>query len=215
MASASPKLIQDPIAAFYKATTPQEAFDAAFREVLRIEGGYVNHPNDRGGATRYGITEATARQYGHKGSMLELTVGKAKEIYHKGYWRINNLDDIFLKSPAIALEMFEAGVNMAPVRPATWLQRLLNSMNTIRGNKYKYGEDLTIDGLIGWKTIERLGKMDKRQLKIIYNGLNALQSAHYITQAYLKSSQRDFFVGWSTNRIDFFPWDAETPLHHQ
>lgn len=213
MADASPKLIQDPIAAFYRAETAQEAFDAAFQEILRIEGGYVNHPNDRGGATRYGITQATAKQFGHKGSMLELTVGKAKEIYYKGYWQINNLDDIFQTSPAIALEMFEIGVNMSPQRPSIWLQRLLNSFNTIRGGKYKYGDDLVIDGLIGWKTIERLAKMDKRQLKIIYNGLNALQNAHYITQAYLKPSQRDFFVGWTTNRIDFHPWDAEAPLH--
>jgi lysozyme family protein len=213
VATASPKLTTSPIAAYYKATNSKDAFEAAFQEILRIEGGYVNNPNDRGGATRYGITERTARLYGHNGSMLQLTVGMARDIYLKGYWNVNNLSDIFDKSPAIALEMFEIGINMSPNRASIWLQRLLNAMNTIKGGKYRYGDDLTLDGIIGFKSIDRLGKMNKTQLKVIYNGLNALQNSHYITEAYLRPSQRDFFIGWTTNRVDFHPWDAEKPLH--
>lgn len=35
--------------------TVDEMIDA----IIRREGGYVNHPADRGGPTRYGITMAT------------------------------------------------------------------------------------------------------------------------------------------------------------
>jgi len=30
--------------------------------IIEVEGGYVNNPNDKGGPTKYGITEATARK---------------------------------------------------------------------------------------------------------------------------------------------------------
>ncbi len=39
--------------------------------ILR-EGDYVNHPADRGGATRWGITEVVARQNGYDGAMRHL-----------------------------------------------------------------------------------------------------------------------------------------------
>lgn len=41
-------------------------------ELIKREGGYVNNPADRGGATKYGITEAVARASGFKGHMRDL-----------------------------------------------------------------------------------------------------------------------------------------------
>jgi lysozyme family protein len=38
-------------------------------EVIGREGGYSNHPADRGGATRWGVTEAVARAHGYRGDM--------------------------------------------------------------------------------------------------------------------------------------------------
>jgi len=32
--------------------------------VIGVEGGYADHPADRGGPTRWGITQAVARAYG-------------------------------------------------------------------------------------------------------------------------------------------------------
>jgi lysozyme family protein len=145
--------------------------------------------------------------------MSQFTVGMAKDIYKKGYWDANKLNDIYKISPYIAMEMFEVGVNLGVMKPALWLQRLCNCLNTIKGGKYKYGNDLALDGIIGKTTIQRLSEINRKGHQIIYNGINAMQMSHYITISYIKPTMRQFFVGWSTNRIDFYPYDAEKPIH--
>ncbi len=47
-------------------------------ELIKREGGYVTTPADRGGATKYGITEAVARANGFKGNMQDLPLDVAK-----------------------------------------------------------------------------------------------------------------------------------------
>lgn len=41
--------------------------------IIALEGGYVFNPKDKGGATHWGITEATARAHGYAGDMRDLT----------------------------------------------------------------------------------------------------------------------------------------------
>ncbi len=41
-------------------------------ELIKREGGYVNNQVDKGGVTKYGITEAVARKKGYKGNMKDL-----------------------------------------------------------------------------------------------------------------------------------------------
>lgn len=50
-------------------------------ELIKREGGYVNNPADRGGATKYGITQAVARENGWNGNMKDLPLEFAKSIY--------------------------------------------------------------------------------------------------------------------------------------
>ena len=56
-------------------------FDTAFAKLLGHEGDFSDHPADPGGATRFGITEAVAREVGYRGDMRELPVDLAKRIY--------------------------------------------------------------------------------------------------------------------------------------
>lgn len=51
--------------------------------VLKNEGGYVDHPNDTGGPTHWGITEKTARSYGYTGKMVDFTKEDAYLILEK------------------------------------------------------------------------------------------------------------------------------------
>ena len=51
---------------------PAHDIDQLIDELIAREGGYTNHPADRGGPTRYGITEAVARAHGYDGPMALL-----------------------------------------------------------------------------------------------------------------------------------------------
>ena len=102
-----------------------ENFEFALKEVLGIEGGFVNDKNDRGGKTNFGITEATAKKFGY--SPEELTPEIAKEIYYKEYWKKYNLD--LIQDKNIAKEIFEFGVNSGMKRAIKTLQRSYNALN--------------------------------------------------------------------------------------
>ena len=54
--------------------------DELIEALIEREGGYVNHPNDRGGPTNYGITEAVARAHGFAGAMRSMPRSEAAAI---------------------------------------------------------------------------------------------------------------------------------------
>lgn len=54
--------------------------DEIFDAVLDKEGGYVNHPDDKGGPTKWGITGKVARAHGYQGDIRDLTRGQASKF---------------------------------------------------------------------------------------------------------------------------------------
>ena len=48
--------------------------------LIEREGGYSNHPADKGGPTCFGITEAVARAHGYRGAMRSLPRDEAVAI---------------------------------------------------------------------------------------------------------------------------------------
>ena len=95
-------------------------FTTAFEKLLGHEGGYVNHKDDRGGATRYGVTEAVAREVGYRGDMRELPLDLAQRIYKEKYWDAVQAEQL----PAdVRYIVFDGAVNSGVVQSAKWLQR--------------------------------------------------------------------------------------------
>ncbi|MFC3706035.1 glycoside hydrolase family 108 protein [Devosia honganensis] len=101
-------------------------FTHALGEVLKHEGGYVDHPSDPGGATNLGITIGTLSGWlGRKATKAEvkaLTVAGVTPIYRKNYWDVVRGDDL----PAgLDLALFDFAVNSGPGRAAMTLQTIL------------------------------------------------------------------------------------------
>jgi lysozyme family protein len=98
-------------------------------EVIGREGGYSNHPADKGGATRWGVTEAVARAHGYRGEMRFYPREEAVAVYHRLYWLRPGFDRVAEQAPKLAAELFDTGVNMGPEIATGFLQRALNALN--------------------------------------------------------------------------------------
>ena len=97
-------------------------FDTAFTKLLGHEGGYVNHPNDPGGETNWGVTKAVAREFGYMGAMRDMPRDTAKRIYKVKYWDAVKADEM---PAAVRYPLFDAAVNSGVGQAARWLQRAL------------------------------------------------------------------------------------------
>ncbi len=111
-------------------------FNDALAVVLKHEGGYVDHPNDPGGETNFGITVAVARENGYLGKMAEIPMQTVELIYKNKYWDKVQADAM----PEHArLALFDYAVNSGPQAAIKALQRVIG---------------VSDDGIIGPKTIE-------------------------------------------------------------
>lgn len=174
---------------------------ATITALIEREAGYINHPNDRGGPTRWGVTEQVARAHGYTGSMQELPEEVAREIYLDRYWTGPHFDLVALRAEAIAGELLDTGVNMGPQVASKFLQRALNVLN--RGaTAYP---DTAVDGAIGRMTLyaldQLLAKRGADGVTVLLRALNALQAVRYVELAEAKPSQESFAYGWLLNRI--------------
>ncbi len=165
------------------------------------EGGYSNHPSDRGGPTKWGVTEQVARAYGYGGKMSDLHRDVAIEIYRKRYWVAPGFDKVEAVFPKVAVEMFDTGVNMGPTVPVKFLQRALNALNR-RGNDWP---DMPVDGVIGAMTIAALVWFQRERGKaaepVLLRCLDGLQLARYLDITEARPANEDFFFGWVSNRV--------------
>ena len=112
--------------------------------ILHHEGGYVNHPDDPGGETNLGVTKKVYDAYCKKNglrakSMRDLEVLDVAPIYKTEYWDRVKGDDLH---PALALCVFDFGVNAGTGRAAKYLQKLVNAK---------------ADGAIGPATLRKVG----------------------------------------------------------
>ena len=117
-------------------------------EIVAREGGYVNDPNDPGGATNFGVTIHTMRRLGldltgdgavEIDDVQALTRPQAVDIFLEHYYqhpRIGSLPEVL--QPSVFDMYVNAGSNAVRI-----LQRLLIEM----------GYDIDVDGAIGPQTI--------------------------------------------------------------
>ncbi|MFZ7338307.1 glycoside hydrolase family 108 protein [Comamonas jiangduensis] len=178
---------------------------AVVGSVLTIEGGYVNDPNDAGGATNHGITEQVAREHGYTGPMQSLPKGMATDIYIGTYIQAPRFDGVLRISPAVGTELVDSGVNADTGRAARWFQQSVNDLS-------RYGRDypmITVDGVIGTSTLDAYRSLEKKRGRIkacelTLKLMDSYQAAHYAKLAQSKANA-SFIVGWLDHRIGNVP----------
>lgn len=125
-------------------------FDAAFDEVIKHEGSFVDHPLDKGGATRWGVTEAVARENGYEGKMQDFPIELAKRIYRDSYWAPIRAD---LLPPVVRYAVFDAAINSGVRRAVIWLQEAVGAK---------------ADGIIGPQTLALVRDTNHEKLLRVY-----------------------------------------------
>ncbi|WP_373356393.1 holin-associated N-acetylmuramidase [Pseudoroseicyclus sp. CXY001] len=117
-------------------------------EIVAREGGFVNDPDDPGGATKYGVTIGTMQRLGldldRDGRVTEadvrrLTRAQAADIFVEHYFRRPRIAEL---PEAVQPSVFDMYVN-AGANAVRILQRLIRDMRI----------DCAVDGVIGPQTI--------------------------------------------------------------
>ncbi len=140
--------------------------------ILNREGGYVDHPSDPGGETKYGI----AKRSHPKEDIKNLTKERATEIYESKYWTPSRASSL---PGSLKETYFDMVVNMGQRRAVKILQEACNSK----------GCKLVVDGLIGRNTIRESKKIDDSRVKVY-------RILFYTDLINRKPKLADFIVGW-------------------
>ena len=162
-----------------------DRFEKIFDYLLKVEGGYSDDKHDKGGKTKYGITEEEARDFGYKGDMQDLTIDFAKNIYLKKYYLGNKLDKVV--NDKVALSICDWAVNSG--RNGTKNAQIAINQLT--------NANLDVDGIIGNKTLEALNAADPEKFLEVYHNL---QRIYYKGKVEADRTQERFLTGW-LNRV--------------
>ncbi len=100
-------------------------FFKSLEMVLKHEGGFVDHPEDPGGATNKGITHKTysdflGRPLEDVSELKNIPDEHVQQIYKDGYWNRVKADQL---SSGVDFCIFDWAVNSGPGRAAKALQK--------------------------------------------------------------------------------------------
>ncbi len=135
------------------------AFIKALERVLADEGGYAVGVGDRGGPTKFGISQ---RQYPEL-DMPSLTRAQAAAIYYRDWWL---RFDFGALPEAIGAKLFNLAINMGPREATLCLQRALRACGIAVGE----------DGTLGAQTRGAASRADSGALLV---ALRSEAAGHY------------------------------------
>lgn len=129
-------------------------FDTIFERLMLHEGGYVNHPNDPGGETMWGVTKRVAQAHGYYGPMRQLPKETANRITEQSYYKAIKGDQL---DRLIAWQLTDAAYNHGNRQAVKFLQQAIGFTGK------------SVDGLIGPSTLGAVAKMDKNDIVLLFN----------------------------------------------
>lgn len=173
-------------------------FEKFANKLLNLEGGYVNHSNDRGGPTKYGVILSTWKEYGYDKNddaridaedIKLLTKGDAKMIAKKVFWDFFRADEI--KNQSVAELIADWGYHSGRSTVARSVQRILGT---------------EVDGVFGIRTLKAINSAPQKKLfdAIREDRKNFIR---YLVKA--DPSQSVFYKGWMKRINGFFFIEAQ------
>lgn len=155
-------------------------------KILQHEGGFVNDPNDKGGATKFGITLDTLSDWKHKevttADIQALTKDEAVQIYLSKYIYGPGFDTI--PDDKVRYLVVDMWVHHGPRRATLIIQKSLG---------------LPGDGILGPKTLSYLRSFDIS----IFSKVLSNRMRFYGTLITKDPTQAKFAAGWLDRCADF------------
>jgi lysozyme family protein len=175
------------------------------REIVKREGGYVNDPDDPGGATKFGVTLGTLRRLGldiTKDGQVDtrdvraLGEDHAVRIFVEHYFTKPRIDQLPQVLQASVFDMYvNAGSNAVKI-----LQRLLG----------EFGEDVSVDGVLGPQSIGAAHRVYKSAPDTLADAYGIARRNYYYRLADRRPASRKYARrrdggkgGWITRAEQF------------
>lgn len=157
------------------------------KEIVKREGGYVNDPDDPGGATNFGVTIHTMRRLGldldsngriDSRDVRQLSRAQAVDIFIKHYFERPLIAEL---PPALHPSVFDMYVN-AGGNAVKILQRLLVDM----------GYDIAVDGALGPQSIAATQRAVKRAPQHFVDAYGIARRNYYFRLADRRVASRKY-----------------------
>lgn len=161
------------------------SLSTALAFTLKEEGGYVDNPDDHGGATNHGITQATydtwRDSHGEpRQSVKQIANEEVQGIYGEMYWAPGHCPAL---SPALAIAHFDWCVNHGCAGAIGALQQTMG---------------IKADGVFGPATVAALAAQDDGRL---WRAYDELRRGWYQARVATHPDQAAFLKGWLA-RVD-------------
>jgi len=165
---------------------PMQRIETIIHDIITTEGGYVNHPQDRGGVTNMGITKQTLRRW-RKTPVTDddvrcLERKEAEQIYLERYYLRPRINELPKKIQPFVMD---DAVLSGPNSSIRSLQRYLSVLP---------------DGMIGPKTIAAAKQQSPTALLI---GLTKRRIERLCRIVQRDTSQVVFLLGWVRRAMRF------------
>jgi lysozyme family protein len=169
--------------------------ETLIEDVIGREGGFADHPADRGGPTKFGITQAAlARHLGRAVTAAEiesLSLDQARQIYRQDYYQGPRIDRL----PAgIQPFVFDSAVNHGPQRAIAFVQQIC----TLAGFA-----QLVVDGVCGPRTIRAAHDAARAMQDWLLAALVEERRNFYQAIVRADPSQAVFLNGWLNRLAEF------------
>ena len=165
-------------------------FEECLPLILKHEGGYSDHPADKGGATNRGITQTVYDEWRigqgfSRQPVSGISAAEVGKIYFSRYWKLGKCDQLPIPLDYVH---FDGCVNHGVKQAAKFLQRALG---------------VTDDGAIGPKTLDAVRQDDVYgTIELVCTSILDQREQFYQTLTENKPHQKVFLKGWLARVVD-------------